>query len=172
MSSSRKKATTAHDFHPSWLDENITFRQQSWTMVCPDTDTFGKLFALVTIVLTREYHRVAVAGNRIYETDWFENFYPPSVRIRQATAVHDVPSINRREVDQATKVKFREYINACHQTPACLSIARGSPEVLDCIRRCVSPKCFNQIYKENRQEEGEIDLNFARFTKCFYDQHE
>lgn len=39
----------------------------------------------------------------------------------------------------------------------------------NCINRCVSEECYNEIYLDEPLEEGEIDTRREKlFTKCFY----
>lgn len=39
-------------------------------------------------------------------------------------------------------------------------------EEIKCIRLCVNPKCYNEIYGFNELEDGEIDIRYSSFKGC------
>ncbi|XP_068215077.1 uncharacterized protein [Palaemon carinicauda] len=60
---------------------------------------------------------------------------------------------------------WSEYEVACAQSPRCLEL-RGVHHTR-CVRQCVSPSCYLDIYTQDELEEGEIDVRLASFKGCF-----
>uniref|UniRef100_A0A146KP62 Uncharacterized protein n=3 Tax=Lygus hesperus TaxID=30085 RepID=A0A146KP62_LYGHE len=63
------------------------------------------------------------------------------------------------------EMAFREYEAACEQNPTCAlqkALAR-----LKCVRECISPVCYQQIYYQDQLEDGEIDVRLNSFKGCF-----
>ncbi|KAK4292938.1 hypothetical protein Pmani_034328 [Petrolisthes manimaculis] len=60
---------------------------------------------------------------------------------------------------------WSEYEVACAQTPRCLEL-RGVHHTR-CVRQCVSPSCYLDIYTHDELEEGEIDVRLPSFKGCF-----
>ncbi|ODM98380.1 hypothetical protein Ocin01_08306 [Orchesella cincta] len=63
------------------------------------------------------------------------------------------------------EISHREWESACTQTPACLGIS--DLEKVKCVRKCMSPSCYHDIYAFDELEEGEIDIRFQSFKGCF-----
>ncbi|XP_076279482.1 uncharacterized protein LOC144474366 [Augochlora pura] len=64
---------------------------------------------------------------------------------------------------------FRQFEQACEESGAC---KMHPPERSDiaktrCIRECVSPSCYKEIYLFDQLEEGEIDVRLNSFKGCF-----
>ncbi|KAK8383095.1 hypothetical protein O3P69_011544 [Scylla paramamosain] len=60
---------------------------------------------------------------------------------------------------------WSEYEVACAQSPRCLEL-RGVHHTR-CVRQCVSPSCYLDIYTHDELEEGEIDVRLSSFKGCF-----
>lgn len=90
---------------------------------------------------------------------------------------------------------FHEYESACEQSPSCSQLASISR--VRCVRECVSPSCYSEIYQSDQVkirhhppnrfqvleeknqnfmlfvilyfqlEEGEIDVRLNSFKGCF-----
>ncbi|XP_057320665.1 uncharacterized protein LOC130664659 [Microplitis mediator] len=67
------------------------------------------------------------------------------------------------------ELMFREFEQACEESGACktLSQPRSSVAKTRCIRECVSPSCYREIYLFDQLEEGEIDVRLNSFKGCF-----
>ncbi|XP_071534650.1 uncharacterized protein [Panulirus ornatus] len=65
----------------------------------------------------------------------------------------------------ANEKVWSEYEVACAQSPRCLEL-RGVHHTR-CVRQCVSPSCYLDIYTHDELEEGEIDVRLASFKGCF-----
>ncbi|CAK1590926.1 unnamed protein product [Parnassius mnemosyne] len=63
------------------------------------------------------------------------------------------------------EMTFREFESACEQSSAC-SHMNGLPRTR-CIRECVSPSCYRELYLSDPLEEGEIDVRLNSFKGCF-----
>ncbi|KAF4520192.1 hypothetical protein B566_EDAN003905 [Ephemera danica] len=63
------------------------------------------------------------------------------------------------------EVTFQEFELACQQSPECHSLAGITRD--NCIRQCVSPTCYQDIYKADELEDGEIDVRLNSFKGCF-----
>jgi len=60
---------------------------------------------------------------------------------------------------------FQEYQSACQQSPLCQPL--DVVDRLNCIRECISPSCFIEIYQNDKLEMGEIDVRLDSFKGCF-----
>ena len=68
--------------------------------------------------------------------------------------------------DKHTLTIMKEMTAACRQNPLC---AKLDPfDRVACIRRCVSPMCYNQIYDSSPLEPGEIDTKYPGYKSCFH----
>lgn len=65
------------------------------------------------------------------------------------------------------ELSYKEFESACKQTDACIDMDTGSMERLKCVRECISPSCYREIYRINELEEGEIDVRLQSFKGCF-----
>ncbi|CAG4938980.1 unnamed protein product [Colias eurytheme] len=54
------------------------------------------------------------------------------------------------------EMTFREYETACEQSRVCSGL-KGLIRT-HCVRECVSPSCYREIYQADPLEEGEIDI--------------
>ncbi|KAJ1532375.1 hypothetical protein ONE63_000975 [Megalurothrips usitatus] len=63
------------------------------------------------------------------------------------------------------EMAFHEYEVACEQSPTCSQLAAIAR--LRCVRECVSPSCYAEIYQADQLEEGEIDVRLNSFKGCF-----
>ncbi|XP_043469892.1 uncharacterized protein LOC122503424 [Leptopilina heterotoma] len=64
---------------------------------------------------------------------------------------------------------FREFEQACEESGACKGVSqqRSAVSKIRCIRECVSPSCYKEIYLFDQLEEGEIDVRLNSFKGCF-----
>ena len=66
---------------------------------------------------------------------------------------------------------FREYWKACEQSPSCWSEQiSDAVSQSNCVRQCIAPSCYNEIYGEDALEEGEIDVRLNSFKGCFHER--
>ncbi|TGZ52661.1 Uncharacterized protein DBV15_07744 [Temnothorax longispinosus] len=66
---------------------------------------------------------------------------------------------------------FRQFEQDCEESGACKMLSHRSDGVAKtrCIRECVSPSCYKEIYlfDQVQLEEGEIDVRLISFKGCF-----
>ncbi|KAG7198848.1 hypothetical protein KM043_015675 [Ampulex compressa] len=64
---------------------------------------------------------------------------------------------------------FRQFEQACEESGACKMqpLQRSGVAKTRCIRECVSPSCYKEIYLFDQLEEGEIDVRLNSFKGCF-----
>ncbi|XP_035734661.1 uncharacterized protein LOC118447177 [Vespa mandarinia] len=64
---------------------------------------------------------------------------------------------------------FRQFEQACEESGACKMLSQQASSVAKtrCIRECVSPSCYKEIYLFDQLEEGEIDVRLNSFKGCF-----
>ena len=60
--------------------------------------------------------------------------------------------------------KFKSSSNKCEFKTACSKL--NSHEKQNCIHKCMSSKCYKEIYTSNPLEEGELDQRFSSFRGC------
>jgi hypothetical protein len=60
--------------------------------------------------------------------------------------------------------KFKSATNRCEFKTDCSHL--DSIEKQNCIFKCVSSKCFEEIYSLNPLEEGEFDQRFSSYKGC------
>ncbi|XP_060517007.1 uncharacterized protein LOC132696283 [Cylas formicarius] len=65
------------------------------------------------------------------------------------------------------EIMYREIEAACER--GCLGRNRVS-KVL-CIRQCISPSCYRDLYQSDLLEEGEVDVRFNSFKGCFIQRY-
>lgn len=65
------------------------------------------------------------------------------------------------------ELSYKEFESACKQSAPCIELDTGSLERLKCVRKCISPSCYAEIYRINDLEEGEIDVRLQSFKGCF-----
>ncbi|KAB0798548.1 hypothetical protein PPYR_09541 [Photinus pyralis] len=65
------------------------------------------------------------------------------------------------------EVLFREIEGACEG--GCLG-KLGISKVL-CVRQCISPSCYRDLYQADQLEEGEVDVRLNSFKGCFIQQY-
>ncbi|XP_066599561.1 uncharacterized protein [Prorops nasuta] len=64
---------------------------------------------------------------------------------------------------------FRQFEQACEESKPCKMLLKDQSGVakIRCIRECVSPSCYKEIYLFDQLEEGEIDVRLNSFKGCF-----
>ncbi|KAG5897444.1 hypothetical protein JTB14_002705 [Gonioctena quinquepunctata] len=65
------------------------------------------------------------------------------------------------------EVMFREVEAACER--GCYG-RNGVSKIL-CIRQCVSPTCYKDLYQSDLLEEGEVDVRLNSFKGCFIQRY-
>ncbi|EAT43363.1 AAEL005183-PA [Aedes aegypti] len=78
--------------------------------------------------------------------------------------VFQFPEYDYKETSK-NELAFREFESACDQSARCLTLE--GIEKTRCVRECVSPSCYKEIYKFDELEEGEIDVRLNSFRACF-----
>ncbi|XP_052756282.1 uncharacterized protein LOC113511202 isoform X2 [Galleria mellonella] len=63
------------------------------------------------------------------------------------------------------EMTFREFETACEQSSACSHL--NGLQRTRCVRECVSPSCYRDLYQADQLEEGEIDVRLNSFKGCF-----
>ncbi|KAA0202422.1 hypothetical protein HAZT_HAZT009411 [Hyalella azteca] len=61
--------------------------------------------------------------------------------------------------------QWAEYESACEQSTECL--AKTGVLRVRCVRECISPHCYNVLYRHDELEEGEVDVRLSSFKGCF-----
>jgi len=62
---------------------------------------------------------------------------------------------------------YREYWVACEQSPVCWGVQGPGIDHTNCVRQCMSPGCYAEVYVRDPLEEGEIDVRKNAFKGCF-----
>uniref|UniRef100_A0A182MUE2 Uncharacterized protein n=1 Tax=Anopheles culicifacies TaxID=139723 RepID=A0A182MUE2_9DIPT len=78
--------------------------------------------------------------------------------------VFQFPEYDFKETSK-NELTFREYESACDQSNRCTEF--DGIERTRCVRECISPSCYQEIYKFDELEEGEIDVRLNSFRACF-----
>ncbi|KDR11698.1 uncharacterized protein LOC110836848 [Zootermopsis nevadensis] len=79
-------------------------------------------------------------------------------------ATFTFPEFQYKETSK-NEMAFREFESACKQSPTCAQMS-GITRVR-CVRECISPSCYQDIYQSDQLEEGEIDVRLNSFKGCF-----
>ncbi|PSN31197.1 hypothetical protein C0J52_22106 [Blattella germanica] len=79
-------------------------------------------------------------------------------------ATFTFPEFQYKETSK-NEMAFREFESACEQSPTCAQMSGITR--LRCIRECISPSCYHDIYQTDQLEEGEIDVRLNSFKGCF-----
>ncbi|CAG9124510.1 unnamed protein product [Plutella xylostella] len=89
--------------------------------------------------------------------------------LTKATSEHSPVTFTFKEYQYKDSPKnemtFREFETACEQSSIC-SHKVGLTKTR-CIRECVSPSCYKELYQNDQLEEGEIDVRLNSFKGCF-----
>jgi hypothetical protein len=65
------------------------------------------------------------------------------------------------------ETKFKSHSNRCEFKTDCMNLRANSAKRQNCILKCVSEKCYNEIYMKDPLEEGEIDQRITSFKGCY-----
>ncbi|XP_067013310.2 uncharacterized protein [Anabrus simplex] len=79
-------------------------------------------------------------------------------------AVFTFPEFPYKETIK-NEMAFHEFESACEQSSSCRHMT-GITRVR-CLRECISPSCYHDIYQTDQLEEGEIDVRLNSFKGCF-----
>lgn len=82
----------------------------------------------------------------------------------------------RRQFDE----QFRRSTRQCEQKEICEQISsmidknsnqaekeNRQIQMLNCVRRCISPICYRKLYEKDPLERGEIDVRSSQFKTCW-----
>lgn len=61
--------------------------------------------------------------------------------------------------------KLKQLQNSCGTKTECFNV--DAIDKQNCILKCISRKCYDEIYASNPLEEGEIDQRYTSFKGCF-----
>ncbi|KAH8311366.1 hypothetical protein KR044_005937, partial [Drosophila immigrans] len=64
------------------------------------------------------------------------------------------------------EITYHDYELACGQNSLCVNFNSAMVAKLNCLRRCISPSCYQDIYAFDELEEGEIDVRMNSFKGC------
>ncbi|XP_066254889.1 uncharacterized protein [Euwallacea similis] len=62
---------------------------------------------------------------------------------------------------------YREVEAACEK--GCLG--KSDLSKVNCVRQCVSPSCYRDLYQQDFLEEGEVDVRLNSFKGCFIQRY-
>lgn len=62
--------------------------------------------------------------------------------------------------------RLKSLSNSCATKTECFNV-RTNADKQNCVLKCVSSKCYDEIYEFDPLEEGEIDQRYASFKGCF-----
>jgi len=79
-------------------------------------------------------------------------------------AVFLFPDYDYKETAK-NELTYKEYESACDQSKRCENLT--SVYRTRCVRECISPSCYSEIYEFDELEEGEIDVRLNSFKGCF-----
>uniref|UniRef100_A0A336L4Q4 CSON004216 protein n=1 Tax=Culicoides sonorensis TaxID=179676 RepID=A0A336L4Q4_CULSO len=65
----------------------------------------------------------------------------------------------------ANEKAYKDCQTACENSPRCDEY-QGVAKT-NCIRECISPPCYREIYEFDELEEGEVDVRLNSFKGCF-----
>ncbi|EDV91131.1 uncharacterized protein LOC6568442 [Drosophila grimshawi] len=64
------------------------------------------------------------------------------------------------------EITYHDYELACGQNSLCVNANAAMASKLNCLRQCISPSCYQDIYAFDELEEGEIDVRMNSFKGC------
>ncbi|KAG4077165.1 hypothetical protein HA402_016152 [Bradysia odoriphaga] len=76
------------------------------------------------------------------------------------------PEFDYKETNK-NELSYREFESACEQSSQCKELQPNSIQRHRCIMECISPSCYQDIYRFDELEEGEIDVRLVSFKGCF-----
>ncbi|XP_016976562.2 uncharacterized protein LOC108042679 [Drosophila rhopaloa] len=79
------------------------------------------------------------------------------------TATFNFPEYAYKETSK-NEITFHELEVTCGDQ--CENISPVGVAKINCIRQCISPSCYQDIYAFNELEEGEIDARLNSFKGC------
>jgi len=65
---------------------------------------------------------------------------------------------------QKSEKKIKSLKMRCEHEDECKDL-RGVA-LTGCVRRCISPVCYEELYAHDELEEGEVDVRFNSFKGC------
>ncbi|XP_037046408.1 uncharacterized protein LOC119081505 [Bradysia coprophila] len=76
------------------------------------------------------------------------------------------PEFDYKETNK-NELSYREFESACEQSSQCKELQPNGIQRHRCIMECISPSCYQDIYRFDELEEGEIDVRLVSFKGCF-----
>ncbi|CAH1115682.1 unnamed protein product [Psylliodes chrysocephalus] len=76
------------------------------------------------------------------------------------------PEFQYKETNK-NEIMFREVEAACQR--GCFG--RSGVSKILCIRQCISPSCYKELYLADLLEEGEVDVRLNSFKGCFIQRY-
>ncbi|EDV42793.2 uncharacterized protein Dana_GF16851 [Drosophila ananassae] len=80
-------------------------------------------------------------------------------------ATFNFPEYAYKETSK-NEITYHEMEVECDHHVQCANINPVGVAKINCIRRCISPSCYQDIYAFNELEEGEIDVRLNSFKGC------
>ncbi|SPP88455.1 uncharacterized protein LOC117590056 [Drosophila guanche] len=80
------------------------------------------------------------------------------------TATFHFPEYAYKETSK-NEITYHEQEVACEEHTQCINL-NADVSKINCIRRCISSSCYQDIYAFNELEEGEIDVRLNSFKGC------
>ncbi|XP_017013880.2 uncharacterized protein [Drosophila takahashii] len=80
-------------------------------------------------------------------------------------ATFNFPEYAYKETSK-NEITYHEMEVTCDQHAQCINLSPVGVAKINCIRQCISPSCYKDIYAFNELEEGEIDARLNSFKGC------
>ncbi|GLV38775.1 uncharacterized protein CBL_05773 [Carabus blaptoides fortunei] len=99
---------------------------------------------------------------------WISAIFVSCNIIESERVTFTFPEFQYKETNK-NELTFREFESACDQSPSCQKLT-GVSRIL-CIRQCISPSCYQDLYSYDLLEEGEVDVRLNSFKGCFIQRY-
>ncbi|XP_017037464.1 uncharacterized protein [Drosophila kikkawai] len=86
-------------------------------------------------------------------------------KIFPKAATFNFPEYAYKETSK-NEITYHELEVSCDQHVKCVNLSPVGVAKINCIRQCISPSCYQDIYAFNELEEGEIDARLNSFKGC------
>ncbi|KAH8399053.1 hypothetical protein KR215_001292, partial [Drosophila sulfurigaster] len=132
---------------------------------------FCSIFVLKLIICTSEGHRddgklLSKAATFHFPEYAYKETSKNVSKKFVAWCVLIYPTINRTWFVYFQEITYHDYELACGQNSLCVNFNSAMVAKLNCLRRCISPSCYQDIYAFDELEEGEIDVRMNSFKGC------
>ncbi|KAL1514189.1 hypothetical protein ABEB36_003485 [Hypothenemus hampei] len=95
----------------------------------------------------------------------YQDFFIP-IRSENHKATYNFPEFPYKETNK-NEATFREVEIACEK--GCFG--KNGLSKITCVRQCVSPSCYRDLYQQDLLEEGEVDVRLNSFKGCFIQRY-